>query len=203
MRDEAARQLEVYGRRLQDPASGLVRHAYDERRRAPWADSATGLSPEVWCRAVGWYGVALVDTLAALPAAHPRRAALLERLRKLAAGLARHQDRASRRWFQVLDKGALAGNWVETSCSAMHAYVLAEAVARGWLGGRYRALAGNAFQGVMATVALDGEGRARLGGTAIGTSVGDLAYYLARPRQPNNVHGIGAFLLLHERHARP
>jgi unsaturated rhamnogalacturonyl hydrolase len=197
-RDEAALQLEVYGRHLQDPATGLLRHAFDEGRRAAWADPVTGLSPEVWCRAVGWYGVALVDTLAVLPADHPRRAALLSSLRRLVAGLQRHQDRTSWRWFEVMDKGALPGNWVETSCSAMHAYVVAQAVAHGWRGPRYQALASNAFQGVLDTVSLDAQGRARLEGTVIGTSVGDLAYYLARPRQTNNVHGIGAFLIVHE-----
>jgi len=203
-RDEAARQLEVYGRHLQDPSTGLLWHAFDESRRAPWADRVTGLSPAVWCRAVGWYGVALVDTLAALPADHPRRAALLDRLRRLATGLARHQDRASWRWFEVMDPpGApLPGNWVETSCSAMHAYVLARGVQRGWLGPHHQAPASQGFQGVLDTVALGADGLAVLEGTVIGTSVGDRAYYLARPRQTNNVHGVGAFLLLHEQLAR-
>jgi len=201
-RDEAARQLEVYGRHLQDPSTGLLRHAFDESRRAPWADRVTGLSPAVWCRAVGWYGVALVDTLAALPTSHPRRAALLARLRKLAAGLVRHQDRASWRWFEVMDKGALPGNWLETSCSAMHAYVLARSVERGWLEAMYRPSANAAYQGVLAMVSRGTGGLANLEGTVIGTSVGDLAYYLARPRQTNNVHGVGAFLIAHEQRQR-
>lgn len=201
-RDEAARQLEVYGSRLQDPRTGLLRHAYDEIRQAPWADRATGRSPEIWCRAVGWYGVALVNTLDVLPARHWRRAGLLSRLRKLVAGLARHQDPVSGRWFEVMDRGAHPGNWVETSCSAMHAYVLSRAVQRGWIAATYQGPADKAYRGVLNMVSRGSDGLARLEGTVIGTSVGDLAYYLARPRQTDNIHGIGAFLLMHEQFAR-
>jgi unsaturated rhamnogalacturonyl hydrolase len=50
--DEAARQLSVYGGHLQ-VANGLLRHAYDESRSASWADPASGLAPEHWCRGAG------------------------------------------------------------------------------------------------------------------------------------------------------
>jgi unsaturated rhamnogalacturonyl hydrolase len=39
-------------------------------------------------------------------------------------------------------------------------------------------------------------------GIVVGTGVGDLAHYLARPRQANNPHGVGAFLVMHEQLAR-
>ena len=32
----------------------------------------------------------------------------------------------------------------------------------------------------------------------IGTNVGDLPFYLARPRATNDLHGLGAFLLMNE-----
>jgi unsaturated rhamnogalacturonyl hydrolase len=32
----------------------------------------------------------------------------------------------------------------------------------------------------------------------VGTGVGDLAYYLARPRKTNEIHGLGAFLAMYE-----
>jgi unsaturated rhamnogalacturonyl hydrolase len=201
--DEAALQLEVYGRRLQDPESGLLHHAYSEPRDVPWADPETGLSPEAWCRANGWYGMALVETLEVLPVDHPRRAGLLAILGKLVAGLDRHQDPRTGRWFEVIDQGAVPGNWVETSCSAMHAYVIARAVQRGWVGPEHQTAARQGFQGVLATVSLGADGLAAIEGTVVGTKVGDLAYYLARPRQTNNRHGLGAFLILHEQQPAP
>ena len=201
-REEAASQLLVYGSRLQDPATGLLRHAYSEPRTAAWADPATGLSAEAWCRANGWYGMALVEALEVLPVEHPRRAALLAILGKLAAGLETHQDPRTRRWFEVIDKGAAPGNWVETSCSAMHAYVIARAVQRGWIGPQHQAAASDAFHGVLETVSWGADGLAVIEGTVVGTKVGDLAHYLARPRQANDHHGVGAFLIMHEQLAR-
>lgn len=196
--DEAARQLLAYAEKLQNPVTGLPVHAYSEPRTAPWADPATGRSPEVWCRAVGWFGVALVRTLAALPADHPRRAALLRVLRGLAAGLGRRQDLATGRWFQVLDRGQLAANWLETSCSALNALTLSRAARRGWIAATYQENADRGYRGVLAMASVRSDGLADLAGTVVGTSVGDLAYYLARPRQTNDFHGLGAFLLLHE-----
>jgi unsaturated rhamnogalacturonyl hydrolase len=61
--DEAAKQLLVYARHLQGPSTGLLYHAYDETGRAPWLEPGTRHSGEFWCRAVGWYGMALVHAL--------------------------------------------------------------------------------------------------------------------------------------------
>jgi hypothetical protein len=36
---------------------GLLLHAYDESKKASWANSTTGLSPEVWSEGLGWYAV--------------------------------------------------------------------------------------------------------------------------------------------------
>jgi hypothetical protein len=39
---------------------------------------------------------------------------------------------------------------------------------------------------------------ANLSGICIGTDVGDLQWYLDRPRHTNDLHGLGAFLLMNE-----
>lgn len=195
--DEAARQLQVYGSHLQ-VGSGLLRHAYDESRTAPWSDPATGLAPEHWCRAVGWYSMALVDVLDALPAGHPRRPALIGILRKLAAGLERYQDPATGRWFQVIDRGDRADNWTETSCSSMFTYALSRGADRGHLDPHYAAVAERGYQGVLDKVSLGPDGRTELTGISVGTNVGDYAYYVARTRATNDFHGLGAFLIMNE-----
>ncbi|MFF7284976.1 glycoside hydrolase family 88/105 protein [Streptomyces griseorubiginosus] len=195
--DEAAKQLAVYGGHLQ-VANGLLKHAYDESKTAGWADPRTGLAPEHWCRAVGWYSMAIVDVLDGIPQNHPRRARLLGILRRLAAGLEKYQDPATGRWFQVIDKGARADNWTETSCSSMFTYALSRGAQEGYLDRHFQAVAHRGHQGVLAELSVGSDGRTNLADISIGTNVGDYAYYIARDRATNDFHGLGAFLIMNE-----
>ncbi|MEV6762906.1 glycoside hydrolase family 88 protein [Streptomyces sp. NPDC051105] len=195
--DEAAKQLAVYGGHLQ-VANGLLKHAYDESKSASWADPATGLAPEHWCRAVGWYAMAIVNVLDAVPADQSRRPQLLAIFRKLAAGLEKYQDPATGRWFQVMDKGGRGDNWTETSCSSMFTYALSRGVQQHYLDPHYADVARRGYQGVLAELSVGADGRTDLAGISIGTNVGDYAYYVARTRATNDFHGLGAFLIMNE-----
>ncbi|MER6419780.1 glycoside hydrolase family 88 protein [Streptomyces sp. NPDC001137] len=195
--DEAAKQLYVYGSHLQ-VANGLLRHAYDESKSASWADPQTGLAPEHWCRAVGWYSMAIVNVLDALPVNHPRRAQLLGVFGKLAAGLEKYQDPATGRWFQVIDKGGRSGNWTETSCSSMFTYALSRGAQQHYLDPHYAAVARRGYQGVLAKLSTGPDGRTDLADISVGTNVGDYGYYVARTRATNDLHGLGAFLIMNE-----
>nr|WP_051979753.1 glycoside hydrolase family 88 protein [Edaphobacter aggregans] len=68
--DEAAKQLLIYIKHLNDPATGLMWHAYDESGAQPWADPVTHHSSIFWCRAIGWFGMALIEVLEILPHNH-------------------------------------------------------------------------------------------------------------------------------------
>ncbi|KAF5993505.1 glycoside hydrolase family 105 protein [Streptomyces sp. WAC00263] len=195
--DEAAKQLYVYGNHLQ-VASGLLKHAYDESKTASWADPATGLAPEHWCRAVGWYAMAIVNVLDAIPVNHPRWPQLVGLFRRLAAGLEKYQDPATGRWFQVIDKGARGDNWTETSCSSMFTYALSRGAQQGYLDPHYASVAQRGYQGVLARMSVGSDGRTNLTDISIGTNVGDYAYYIARDRATNDFHGLGAFLIMNE-----
>ncbi|MEU3618435.1 glycoside hydrolase family 88 protein [Streptomyces sp. NPDC006872] len=195
--DEAAKQLAVYGRHLQ-VSNGLLRHAYDESKTVSWADPETGLAPEHWCRAVGWYSMAIVNVLDALPARHPGRHRLVGILRQLAAGLERYQDPATGRWFQVIDQGGRSDNWTETSCSSMFTYALSRGAQQGYIDAHYRSVARRGYEGVLARISLGPDGRTDLTDISIGTNVGDYDFYIARPRQTNDFHGLGAFLIMNE-----
>ncbi|WDN55656.1 glycoside hydrolase family 88 protein [Streptomyces clavuligerus] len=195
--DEATRQLAVYGTRLQT-GNGLLRHAFDEARAQAWADPATGLAPEYWCRAVGWYSMAVVDVLDAVPANHPRRDVLLTVLRRLAAGIERYQDPATGRWFQVVDQGARSDNWTETSCSSMFTFALSRAVRQGYVDARYDAVARRGYQGVLAKISFGPDGRTNLSDISVGTNVGGYRYYVQRERRTDDFHGLGAFLIMNE-----
>jgi unsaturated rhamnogalacturonyl hydrolase len=195
--DEAAKQLYVYGRHLQ-VSGGLLKHAYDESKTASWADPGTGLAPEHWCRAVGWYSMAIVNVLDALPVNHVRRPQLIRILRNLAKGLEKYQDPATGRWFQVIDKGSRSDNWTETSCSSMFTYALSRGAQQGYLDAHYQSVAQRGYQGVLAKISLGADGRTDLTDISIGTNVGDYAFYIARPRETNDFHGLGAFLIMNE-----
>ncbi|GLZ33598.1 glycosyl hydrolase [Lentzea sp. NBRC 105346] len=194
---EATRQLLVYAKNLQH-ADGLFHHAFDESRKEPWSNPATGVSPEFWGRAMGWYAMTLIDVLEDLPKAHPDRPALLQVFKRLATALTRYQDKATGRWFQVVDKGEDPNNWTETSCTSMYAFALSRGVERGYLSPSNKRFARNGYAGVLDRISLDGDGLTSLSEICIGTNVGDLAFYYARPRAVNDFHGLGAFLIMNE-----
>jgi unsaturated rhamnogalacturonyl hydrolase len=194
---ETVKQLTVYASHLQQ-SSGLLRHAYDESKTVSWADKNTGLSPEVWCRADGWYGMAIMDVLDKTPSSQPGRAKLLTVLQKFAAGIERYQDPVTGRWFQVVDKGSQAGNWTETSCSSMFTFTLSRAAQQGYIDAHYAAVAQKGYQGVLAKISVGSDGLTNLKTISVGTNVGDYAYYIARAQATNDFHGLGAFLLMNE-----
>ncbi|EPH39719.1 glycoside hydrolase family 88 protein [Streptomyces aurantiacus] len=194
---EAVEQLNVYARRLQAD-NGLFQHAYDESRTAVWADKGTGRAPEQWCRAIGWYSMAAVNVLDATPRSDPGRRELLGHVRELAAGIARTQDPATGRWFQVVDKGTADGNWTETSCSSMFTFALSRGAEKGYIAKSYEGVARRGYRGVLEKISLGSDGLTDLTDISIGTNVGDYAFYIARPRQTNDFHGLGAFLIMNE-----
>ncbi|WP_394835443.1 glycoside hydrolase family 88 protein [Pendulispora rubella] len=199
--DEVSKQLLVYANHLQ-VQNGLLKHAYDESRTQSWADPETGRSAEHWCRAIGWYGMATIDVLEILPPSHPNRAKLLSVLGKLVDGFKTYQDPATGRWFQVVDKGNLSDNWTETSCSAMYTYTISRAVERGYIDPSYRTVSAKGYQGVLARISNGSDGLTNVSEICIGTNVGDLAFYFARPRKTNDLHGLGAVLIMNEQLAR-
>jgi unsaturated rhamnogalacturonyl hydrolase len=196
--NETTKQLILYGKHLFAP-NGLLRHAYDEKRQQPWANRTTGQSPEHWCRAIGWYGMATHDVLDTIAPDHPNRPALIDNLRRLVAAFAKYQDPKTGRWFQVVDKGSTPGNWTETSCSAMYTYTIETAVERGYVAESYRQNAIAGYHGVLAKVSKGSDGLTNIADICEGTNVGDLDYYLHRKRNTNDLHGLGAFVIMNER----
>src|SRR4030081_1264499 len=104
--DDIAKQLLLMDEHMRDPNTGLLlRHGWDESKQMAWADKTTGLSPEVWARAMGWYAMALVDVLDWFPKDHPERAKLVEVLNRTAAAIVAFQDKETGLWWQVMDEG--------------------------------------------------------------------------------------------------
>src|SRR6266446_7428110 len=112
---EATRQMLIYYKHLNDPATGLLWHAYDESGKQPWANPTTHQSGFHWGRAFGWYAMTLIELLEVLPKNHPGRAELIRIIQQFAKAFEKYQDQNTGLWYQVVDKGGVEGNWLETS----------------------------------------------------------------------------------------
>ena len=147
--DDAVNQLKITYERTFDPKTGLNRHAYDETRAAFWSDQETGLSQHCWGRAQGWYSMALIEVLDALPEDYTRRGEVLDLLQKDLDAVIKWQDQESGTWYQVMDAPGREGNYLESTCSSMFAYVLLKAYNKGYLGTKYRDAGTKAYQGIV------------------------------------------------------
>ncbi len=199
---DIARQLLLMDEHMRDPKTGLLRHGWDESRTMPWADPKTGLSPEVWGRAMGWYEMALVDVLDWMPKNQPERAEVIRALQRTAAAVVKVQDRNSGLWWQVMDQPGRKGNYFEASASCMFVYALAKGVRMGYLPQSYAENAHRGWDGIQKQFVTTGSGGLMvLNGTV---SVGGLGgkpyrsgtydYYLSEKVVVNDPKGVGAFL---------
>ena len=201
--DDVAVQFLLAARHTRDVNTGLLRHAWDATHSQRWADSLTGQSPHAWGRAMGWYLMALVDVLDYLPANHPSRPALLAVLRDASDAAMRVQDPVTGAWWQVLDQPNRAGNYLESSASAMFTYALAKGARKGYLDARAAESARRGFDGMVkqfvsvspdGLVTLNGVCKvAGLGGTPYRD--GSYAYYVSERPVANDYKGVGAFIM--------
>ena len=191
--DVVVLQAELMETLTRDANTGLWYHAVDLRKRHAWADPETGCSPEFWGRAMGWVPVALLNEMDTMDS--ERWDTLARITRDLLFALIPYQDQASGLWYQVVDKGGDPGNWLETSCSCLYAAAICKAVRLGVLPAQTLDAAKKAIRGVISRLAYDGDD-ALIGSICEGTWIGDYAFYAGRKRRVNDLHGVGAFLLM-------
>lgn len=196
-------QFALVAEHMRDAKTGLLYHGWDESKEQRWADKKTGLSPEIWGRAMGWYMMALVDTLDYYSADDAGRKQLLAILGEEAAALVRVQDAKTGLWYEVLDKGTAKGNYLESSASSMFVYALAKGVRRGYLPERYLANAERGYKGILAKFIEVGPGDdvSVTGTVKVGGLGGDpyrdgtYAYYLSEKVVANDPKGVGPFIM--------
>ena len=197
--DGIATQLLLMDTRMSDRSTNLLRHGWDESKKMDWADKQTGLSPEVWARAMGWYTMALVEVLERMPATDPQRAALEEVARRSLTAVARYQDPASGLWWQVMDKGSAKGNYLEASASCMFVYSMAKAMRLGVLPLTFEPNVTRGWNGIQSHfVKPDGTFSgtvkvAGLGGNPYRS--GTYEYYTGEAVGDDDAKGVGTYLL--------
>jgi Predicted unsaturated glucuronyl hydrolase involved in regulation of bacterial surface properties, and related proteins len=200
--NDITHQFALIEEHARDAKTGLIYHGWDESKQQRWANPETGLSPEFWGRAMGWYMMALVDTIPNYPENDPGRKQLIGYLQRDASALLQYQDVKSGLWYEVLDKGGSKGNYVESSASCMFVYALAKGVRLGFLPASFRANAERGYQGVLSHfIKTDGDDVSLTGTVSVGGLGGDpyrdgsYAYYLSEKVVTNDPKGVGAFLL--------
>ena len=200
--DDVAKQFELIQKNARDSKTGLFYHGWDESKQMPWANKTTGTSPNFWSRSLGWYAMALVDVLDYFPKDHPKQKELVSYLNQLANTLVKFQDKSGL-WYQVTDKGAVGGNYLEASGTAMFTYAFAKGVNKGHLPKKFKTAAKKAFSGMtkhLIKVGQNGEvtitqacAVAGLGGNPYRD--GSFEYYVNERKKDNDPKATGPFIL--------
>lgn len=215
--DDAVKQVTVTYNRTLDTETGLNRHAWDETHEMFWADKNTGLSQHCWGRAQGWYTMALIELLDAMPDNYNRRNEVVNLLKKDLDAVVRWQDKESGVWYQVMDQPGREGNYLEATCSAMFAYVLLKAARKGYVEPKYRIAGIKAYNGIIknfirvnpdSTISLTNCCSVAGLGPGMSKKVlnaapnvkenkrrdGSYEYYLSEPIRDNDAKGVGPFI---------
>lgn len=215
--DDAVDQVTKTYERTLDPKTGLNRHAWDETHEMFWADKETGLSQHCWGRAQGWYTMALIELLDAMPEDYPRRQEVIDLLQKDLDAVIKWQDKDSGVWYQVMDSPGREGNYKESTASSMFAYALLKAYRKGYLGEKYRDAGIKAYKGIInnfikvnpdSTISLTNCCAVAGLGPGLSEKVkkaapkvkenlrrdGSYEYYLSEPVRDNDAKGLGPFI---------
>ena len=188
-----------------DEKTGLYYHGWDYSKKAKWADPVTGCSKNFWGRAIGWFAVAMFEIAKTLEKDTEEYRDYVNTGLDLIDSLLKFRDEKTGMWYQVVDKGHLEGNWLETSCSCLFLYAILLAVEIGAIDkSAVEAMARETFSAIADSLAKGEDGYIGVRGVCIGTGVdtGTYEHYIARPTVENDLHGVGAFLLMACRYAK-
>ena len=202
--DDVLLQFSLIMKHARDPNTGLLYHGWDESRKQRWANKTTGQSPHFWSRGLGWFTMALVDTIEFFPPNHPGRQQLQAYLKQVMDAIIPFQDKKTGLWYQVIDAAGREGNYLEATGSTMFVYVLAKAVNKGYLAKPYRTIAEKGYQGILDhLIRVDTDDQevhlmqncavAGLGGKPYRD--GSFDYYISEPVRDNDPKGVGPFIL--------
>lgn len=194
--------LTVYDR-MRDTRNGLYYHAYDDSRESFWCDKVTGLSSNFWLRALGWYAMALIDTIEIMPVSMAEEKNKLRKIyQELIASMLPYQDEETGMWYQVVNRGGISPNYLETSGSAIYAYAIMKSVRLGLLEPSYFDYGKKAFHGVCEKYLSEKDGRLQLGGICLVAGLGNTQmregtfdYYMREPVVQNDAKGVAPLIL--------
>src|SRR5687767_2219186 len=199
--NDIARQFILMERHARDNKTGLLYHGWDESRQQKWADKKTGLSPHFWGRALGWFGMAMVDALDYYPEKHKGKDSIINILNRFAKAAIKVQDANTGLWYDIVDKKQEPKNYPEASSSSMLVYTLAKGVRKGYLSSAFIVNAKKGYDGIVKQFIKTENGQSNLHGTVSVSGLGgnpyrdgSFEYYMSEPVIVNDPKGMGAFI---------
>ncbi|MBQ7915678.1 MAG: glycoside hydrolase family 88 protein [Firmicutes bacterium] len=160
--------------------NGLYYHA---------GNSADDVCDFFWLRAIGWYGMAMVDVMEYLPEEYmeERKAAL----KTYVDGMLKYQHESGM-WTNLVDQPVSDGNRLETSGTAMLVYTILKGVRNGWLDESYREAGIKAFV-AMTEMKLDENGLHDI--YLVAMASGEDNYQIVERYKTNEGKGSGPFIM--------
>ena len=187
---------------LKDNKSGLYYHAYDSSKKMFWCDKETGLSENFWLRSLGWFGMAMLDTLSLADHEYKDYAHLQTMFQNFIDAMLQFQSESGM-WYQVPNFPEREENYLETSGSAIMAYCILKGVRLGILPESYKAAGEKAFDDICKRYLSTVEGEMSLGGICLVAGLGpdnnrrrdgSFAYYMSEPIVKDDAKGTAPFL---------
>lgn len=188
---------------MKDEKTGLYYHAYDSSKTMFWADKETGLSKNFWLRSLGWFAMALLDTLVIADSSYKDCEHLSKMYRDLIDSMLKYQSPEGM-WYQVPNFPDRENNYLETSGSSIMAYCLLKGARLGYLPANYVEYGKKAFEGICNKYLSTVEGEMSLGGICLVAGLGPednprrdgtYEYYMSEPIVKDDAKGTAPFLL--------
>ncbi|MBR3531626.1 MAG: glycoside hydrolase family 88 protein, partial [Bacteroidaceae bacterium] len=202
--DDAVKQISRTDFRTYDAKTNLWKHAWDETHSIFWANKETGLSQHTWSRAQGWFAMALVEVIDALPESYAKRQQLIDILNKVLKATVAYQDEKTGVWYDVMDVKDRKENYLESTASSMFAYCLLKAARLGYVGEDLKQAGIKAYKGIInefikvnedATISLTNCcSVSGLGPESNPKRDGSFEYYMSEAIRDNDAKGIGPFI---------
>ncbi len=201
--DDAVDQIGKTFQRTYDEKTGLWKHAWDETHTMFWANPVTGLSQHTWARAMGWFTMAMIEILDALPENYGRRGEVIEMLNKAMAAVVKYQDKKTGVWYDVMDVQS-DKNYLESTASSMFTYCLLKGARLGYLDASFKEAGVKAYNGILKnfikvnadkTISLTNCcSVSGLGPEKSPNRDGSFDYYMSEAIRDNDAKGVGPFI---------
>ncbi len=201
LKADVVSQFVLVGKHTYDPATGLYRHACDVSRQMFWCDKTSGQTPHAWGRAMGWYAMALVETLQYFGVDETTQP-MADILNHIYEVLPKFADPETGMWYQVLDQPGRDGNYLEATGSIMFVYAMLKGVRLGYLPAEMQEEAMRLYERFVERFVRENEDGtisitdccavAGLGGKDMRD--GSFDYYISEPIIENDCKGVGPFI---------
>ena len=189
---------------MRDPKTGLYYHGYDSSKSIFWADKETGLSKNFWLRSLGWFAMALIDTIDIMPEHMSEQKKVLADIYKdFIDSMLKFQDESGM-WYQVVNMGDRPENYLEASGSAIFAYAIMKSTRIGILDESYYKYGEKALNGICEKYISEKNGELQMDGICLVAGLGpednprrdgSFEYYMSEPVVQNDAKGVAPLVL--------